>query len=405
MDFEEELKKAVLEGKIFKRNGKETFKRNFIPEKVPHRDEILKKLILEFKIILNEYIGISVAIKGAGGYGKTLVSRFSQEKLSKVAAELGVNIDTRYYTCFQYRTLGTILRDYMPQELYISGKGFSVSELLSFLVSNLRREDKKLLLIIDEVQNLSTDDILRILSINEDTKTPESVREYISTILIARDYDWDIILQKEPRIAQRLNATIELPKYTIEQLADIYQFRRDLAFLPGVLSDENVDFIADTSKLTGNVYYGLEVMYHAGKIAEEKGSQEILPEMIRTAEKMVSTEFRDPVLVDLQKHELLSLLAIARMLEKNSKENINNTTTKEAFAEYQLVCEELYENKVKPHVISVFRKHVKKLDQSKLIKETVINIETRGRRADITILGFPAELVHEKVLEILNKKD
>ena len=73
------------------------------------------------------------------------------------------NFDAKYYTCFTYRTLGSILRNIYPDEMYMTGKGFSISELIQFLISKLRRDNKKLLLVIDEVQNLSTEDLIRCI--------------------------------------------------------------------------------------------------------------------------------------------------------------------------------------------------------------------------------------------------
>ncbi|MEX2680491.1 MAG: Cdc6/Cdc18 family protein [Candidatus Sigynarchaeota archaeon] len=400
-DFEEELKRNILGDRIFKRNGEQTFDRTFIPEKFPHRDDILRKLASDLKIIFKEDKGVNLGLRGEGGFGKTAIARFTQKKLSNVAIELGINFDSRYYTCFQFRTLGTMLRDYLPSNYFISGKGFSISELLAFLVQNLQRENKKLLFVIDEIQNLKPDDVMRILSVNEEFKPGPDGKEYFSTILIARSGDWEELIAAEPRIAQRLHSTIALPKYTFEQLIDIFAYRRDLALKEGVLSDDNVELIAEMSELSGNVYYGIEVMHHAAKMAEQQDAGEILPEMIRNAAKYVSTEFREPILKDLKKHELLVLLSIARVLKQNSQKNINYTTTEEAFEEYKVVCEELGGRDAESHVITAFRKYMQKLNQSHLIHERIKNISTRGRRAEIQMLDFSAELVIQKVQEVL----
>ncbi|MHA1370386.1 MAG: Cdc6/Cdc18 family protein [Promethearchaeota archaeon] len=405
MDFEDELLNSLRSDLIFKANGEGTFERTFIPPKIIDREEELRKLIMDFKIIFKEDKGVNVAISGGGGFGKTLICRYAQDKFAKVAADLGINFDSRYYTCYQYRTLGAILRDYLPKNLYISGKGFSISELISYLADNLRKQEKKLLLVIDEVQNLKPIEIMQILTINEDTKKPSDNREFLSSILIARDYDWQIILDKMPRIAQRLDGTIKLAKYDLDLLIEIFKYRRDLAFRENALSDENVQLVAEMAKSSGNVYYGLEIMHHAGKLAQHEQINEILPEMLRKAAKYVSTEFREPVLQDLTDHELLTLLAIARVLERKSKQNINYCTSQEAYDEYCITCEEYLQKNNKPRVITVFRKYLNQLSKTKLIHEKVKSLPTRGRRGEITIVDFPAELVIEKVLNILEERN
>ncbi len=404
MDFENELKRYLVEENIFKRDGAHTLDRTFVPDQPRHRDAVLHKIALDFKAFLKEHKGINIAIRGDGGFGKTMISRYTQEKLTKVCLDLGINFDSRYFTCFQFRTLGAILRDYLPKNFFISGKGFSISELVAFLNQNLQREEKKLLLVIDEVQNLKPEEIMRLLVMSEEARAPGDTREFISTILIARSLDWDAILAQEPRVAQRLNTTISLEKYTFEQLVGIFSYRRDLAFKDGVLSDDNVELIAEMSELSSNVYYGMELMHHAGRLAEQQHQHEVLPEMIRQAAKYVSTEFREPVLKELKEHELLALLAIARVLERNNKENVHYTTTENAFDEYTQICEEFKGAGYKPHVITVFRKYVKKLHQSRLIRERVRNLRMkRGRRAELHMLDFPATLVIEKVTEVLKE--
>ena len=403
MDFEEELKKQLFqrEEHVFKRNGELTLDRTYVPDKIQHRDDVLKKLASDFKVVFKDAKSVNIAIRGGGGFGKTMISKFLQEKLASVATDLGVEFDSRYYNCFQFRTMGSILRDYMPENLYISGRGFSIAELNMFLIKNLQRDNKKLLLVIDEIQNLKPGELMALLSINEEHAVQEGGGEFISTILIARSSDWDATLSIEPRVAQRLQSTIELPKYSLDQLVDIFAHRRELAFIEGALSDENVEVIADMSELSGNVYYGIELMHHAGKMAEQNGESEILPEMIRHAASYVSTEFREPVLQELKVHEQLALLAIARVLERKNKVNVNSTFTVEVYEEYKLVCEEFSNLQQKPHAITVFRKHIRKLNQSRLIRERPRNMHDKGRHNEIHMIDFPAELVRQKVEEIL----
>ncbi|MHA1680758.1 MAG: Cdc6/Cdc18 family protein [Promethearchaeota archaeon] len=401
MDYEEELKRSLNAATIFKSTGESTFNRDYLPEQVPHREETIRKMLLDFKVVLKEHKGVNIGVKGGGGFGKTLVTRFSQEKLQNVANDIGVDLEVRYYNCFKQRTLGAILRDYLPKQMYISGKGFSISELITFLIKNLQKDRKKLVLIIDEIQNLEEKEIMRLLTINESFKQPGSEDEFLSLIFIARDYDWHAILEKEPRIAQRLHSTYELPKYTHEQLIDIFLYRRSLGFRDGVFSDENVELVTEMSESTGNVYYGIEIMHQAGKRAEYLGESEVLPEMIRGAANNVSTEFREPVLAQLRLHELYTLLGIARLLQRLNKSNITKATVRDVFEEYKVVCEE---RSSEPHVITVFRKYIKKLHQNHLIKQRVINLQTRGRRGEVNIIGFSAELVQQKVTEVLEKK-
>ncbi|MBD3186705.1 AAA family ATPase [Candidatus Bathyarchaeota archaeon] len=400
MDFEEELRKSLAGSPVFRKDGEVTLDRDFIPEKVLHRDEIIKRMLLDFKIVMKENKGVNIGVRGGGGFGKTLVSRFSQQKLKNVADEFGINIDIQYYNCFNHRTLGAILRDYLlDKHMYMSGKGFSISELMTYLIQNLEKKNIKLVIILDEIQNLDTSEIMQLLTINEDFRTNNNTKEFVSFILIARDYDWNNILVKEPRIAQRLTSTYKLEQYTASELFDIYLYRMELAFKEGVFSDDNIELIVDMSETSGNVYYGIELMRHAGKRAEFLHENEVLPEMIRGAAKNVSTEFREPLLDKLRPHELFSLLAVARLLERLSDKNINKITIYNAYNEYKVVCEEYGKN---PHVITVFRKHVKKLHQNHLLKQRIVNIKTRGRRGEINIIGFSAELVKKKVIECLD---
>ncbi|MHA1791850.1 MAG: Cdc6/Cdc18 family protein [Promethearchaeota archaeon] len=403
MDLEDEFKKNLQYDGIFKKNGEKTLRRSFIPDKVLHRDELIKSILFEFKVFLKEDKAVFIGIKGGGGFGKTLISQHVAERLVNITRELGINFEYKTYSAFNFRTLGAILRDYI-KKLFISGKGYSNNELMMYLNSNLKKNNKKLLIIVDEIQNFDSSDLIQLLSINECKENQKARDDYVSIIYIAREDDWNNILGKEKKIASRLSSLYTLPKYTREQLFDIFLYRRDLAFKPAIFSDENIGLIVDLAEALGDVYYGLELMRQAGKRAEFLQETEVLPEMIRSAVKSVSSEFREPVLKDLKTHELLTLLSIARVLERLDKKNVNFTTTKDAYEEYKLACEEFFDGKQEHHAITVFRKYITKLKQNKLISMKTSHVRPRGRQAELNIIDFSAELVREKVNEILKER-
>jgi Cdc6-like AAA superfamily ATPase len=162
--------------------------------------------------------------------------------------------------------------------------------------------------------------------------------------------------------------------------------------------------VAEIASQTQNARHGIEILLRAGKMADYEHINEINAELVRKAKVGVYPELRPDVLDDLNDHELLAALGLARRLKHHG---ITATTINEAYKYYQIACEE--REGIKVQSLSAFRKYVNRLDSVGIIGMAVgpLGRGRRGRRARITLYDLPATVLEERVLKIFelhNKK-
>lgn len=395
-------KEDIFEQKLY---GSSLFKdetslfRDYIPPTLPRREEELLRLARDFKPLLYKEKGafsVNVAIIGPPGVGKTVSTKYYSQKFPGLAEKKGVNVKFAYYNCYTYRSKSGILRNLLETRFnFFSARGFSDDELLTDLTRALEKQNDHLVLILDEALMLGTEDLLEFLHSPEAFKFGKS---RISFILVSRLNEFKSMVELQE--SERINDIIELKGYSKDELYDILKYRVELAFYDGAVPPEVLDLIIDITSATQNARHGIEILYQAGKIAETENKEKIEPEMVRKAKGFVYPELRSDVLEELKFHELLTVLAVARMLKDEEKAM---TTIDEVFSSYCIICEE---RKVTPRAKITYRRQIEVLKDAGLINKFVAarGSGKRGRFTRISLHDVPASVLEEKIESLLEKK-
>ena len=130
---------------------------------------------------------------------------------------------------------------------------------------------------------------------------------------------------------------VNLSSYTATQLHDILLQRVEEAFKEGTVGPSVIEFISDIAGEYGNARYAIELLERAGIYADMERSREVLPKHVRLARTTLPPELRKDVLLTLDSHECMVLLALARRLRDQT---IDYVTMGELKQEYEVVCEE-----------------------------------------------------------------
>jgi len=370
---------------------------SYVPSKLYCRDETIKRLIFNFRRILeeSEQPSINCLILGKGGIGKTCCAKFFGSQFKTIAIENDVTLFVEYYNCINFRSKSKIIRELLGKYTHGSGRGFSDDEAIKIILTKLIRDNGYMLLIIDEVHLLKPDEILALLDIAE---TFGHQNAKLSLLLISRNRDWMKI--ENERILSRLNEKIKLKPYDFEDSKLVLDYRSEIAFKENVIDDEILNMIAQIVVDHENMRHGIEILRKSGLYVDKEGLDRINADIIRDASNEVYPTFRGDVVDQLNDQELLALYGIVRTLINKDEPY---TLVDDAYDDYQVVCESF---DIEPHVKMSFRKYVRQLNQLKIVATKTVRIEEaqRGRHLEITLLDIPAPKLEELLLDIIEKK-
>ncbi len=390
----------IFEREVFKKSvfrDEQTLALSYVPEKLPHRTDELKRLIHNFRSLFGQGTSspVNVLILGKGGIGKTALAKYFAKGIRLTGRNNNVKIYTEYFNCVNYRTKSAILREVLSNYCYQTGKGYSDDETLKQIQSYLEREKAYLLLTLDEVFVLTDSDIISLVNIAE--TFPQGTSR-ISLVLVSRELDWTRF--ETERITSRIQDRVNLKPYGRPETREILDYRRGLAFNAGALPDDVFDLIVDATFDTKNIRTGIEMFLSCGRQVDGKGEGEINAEMVRFARDQVYSTFRGELLDQFKVHELLTLQGVARKLRASQDTHV---VVEDAYNDYRAACEE---RNLEPHTITTFRKNIRNLTKSKVLSGQTKQIaeNQRGRHMEITLLDIPAEELEQILEKMLDRK-
>jgi len=382
--------------KIFK--AEEKLSPDYIPSRLPHRDNELKLLKTFFSGIISGSSKIStrVIITGSVGTGKSALVKLFGSRAVEEARRNGIDLRFLYANCRISKSTFLILSKLIEQlKARMGTRGFSNEELFHRILNYLELRNTYAIVALDEVDLLISrrEDVLYFLSrIGEEReKIPR-----ISMILVTRNPEIFEILDESTR-SSLLGNVIHLREYDSNQLYDILKFRAGEALLPGVLMEESLKLIADLAGERGDARYALDILWRAGKYAEAENSLRITPEHVRKASASIYPAIRREHLEFLTQHEQLILLGLTRGLQKGKA----YVTAGELYQNYQLVCEEY---STEPRAYTRFWEYLQRLDDLGIIRINVMSEGTRGRRSYISLPGIPATILQTELESILLRR-
>jgi len=335
----------------------------YIPKRLPHRDQQINMLLSIYgsmlKNIWSTYPRFT-QIVGATGTGKTCTAIRFGELISEKARREGVNLQHIYMNCkvdgvTRYVLYGNLVRKVTPK---IATKSLSPEDMIRQLIDYLRFEEIFLIITFDEidyfVQMSPKEHIIYDLTRIPEMHPGEPI-PIIGEIFIARSLKWHDYLEPGEKSTLGINI-IEFPRYTSRQIRDILGDRVEEAFQPHVVLDDTLDLISDITAnppINGDIRVGLELLYCSGVLAENTGSNKVLPEHVRRVYSEINPTITSEDIMSLDRDGKFILLALVRGL-KTSKSAYISLRDLRKF--YNIVCEE---HNIKP--VENFEEHVQDL--------------------------------------------
>lgn len=368
---------------------------DYVPAELPHRTEQLKKLAQMFKPLFVN-VAQNAYVRGPVGTGKTALTKYFCQSLVQIARKQGKILEYIHINCRKRSTNSMVLLGVLTHfDPRFPDRGFSVQEMLQILRTHLQRKEAQLILVLDEVDALLKKDgstlIYDLTRFNDEamrTTTP------VSVILISQK---DVFSEFEAATLStfKRSNTIVLEKYTREELYDIIRQRVSLAFHANTVLSESIDLIADIASESGDARFSIELLWKAGMYADEKHAKQVMPEHVRAAKAETYSIVTETKLRNLGKHHLLTLLAIAKRLQK---ENAAYANTGEVEKTYAITCEE-YSEEARAH--TMFWNYLKEIEQAGFIRVKPSGKGQVGNSQLISLPDIPAEVLRGKLEELL----
>jgi len=360
---------------------------DYIPEKLPHRDEQITCLGGIVAPVLRGSPCSNAFIYGKTGTGKTAVTKYVLNKLSSKAQELGASVGGCYVNCrlagTEYRVLSSLCD---ALDVKVPFTGLAVGEVFDRFKEGLDLQKKIFIVVLDEIDALVK--VRGDTLLYELTRVNETLRHGRTSIIgISNDLRFKEFL--DPRVLSSLSEEeIVFRPYDATELQDILWRRARVAFSEGALLDSAVALCAALAAAEhGDARRALDLLRVAGELAEREGADCVSEDNVRQAEKRVEHDRIVEVLENLPVHSKLVLCSVYLL----GKTKVSYSITGDIYGIYCELCDQSGLSPLTQRRVSGL---ISELDMVGLLNARVVSMGRYGRTKKIR-LGIGRSLVRK----------
>lgn len=390
------FEKFLVKDTIFQ--NKKVLQSTYIPGEINHRDDQINHMAQILAPALKNDKPSNLFVYGKTGTGKTLVSKYMSEQMENMAKEKDLPLKIFYINCklkkiadTEYRLIAEFARNFGKA---VPPTGLPTDEVYNIFFEALEQEEKIIILILDEVDQLvkkAGDEIIYNLTrINTELKKSQLTLIGISNNLtFANNLD--------PRVKSSLSEEeIVFPPYNATQIQDILRNRADKAFKEDILEDGVIQKCAAyAAREHGDARRALELLRVAGELSERRNETEVSIQDIDEAEDKIE---RDR-LIDMVKTHPKQFQATLYPILYLGKEKGKEIYTGDIYDLYKEICEKIGLRPLTQRRVSDI---IAELDMLGIINARVISKGRFGRTREITI--SLTNSIQSKIISILEQE-
>ena len=257
------------ESTIFR--DREVFQNNYMPEILKYRTQQIETMVFYSRKIKRGYAPSNMEIKGLNATGKTsTVTKYIQ-----LIEEACPNVISLIINCQMHRTEYTILSEIYKKifKKKTQTNTLNTINIYDEIMTYLTKHKKVLIVALDDYDAIKNNNELNkvLYTLLRAHETYHEVK--ISIITITKPQKHIILNLNISTIFLPMN--IYFPTYTRSQIKDILKQRIELGFYPGVVSEDYLEKLTDSTYNSGNIREGIKKLLDDGEKAEYYGGTKI----------------------------------------------------------------------------------------------------------------------------------
>lgn len=309
-------------------------------DRIVGRDEQMQKVANSLNPAITGSDPTNLLIFGKTGTGKSLISRAVTERMQAEAEREEITVESVFIDCGEHTTeVSVVKRIAKSLNKPVSGisvpdTGISQSDYYERLWQIVDTCCDVVVVILDEIDMLSDDEVLRKLSRAGEN---QRITSHIGIIGISNKIDYPDELSE--RVQSSLNRDeLVFPAYDANQLVDILGHRRD-AFKDDVLDDSTIPLTAALAAQDhGDARKAIDILRNAGRIARDEEVERVTEGHVRAAKSKTEADRFDELIDGAPLQAKVIVLALAR-LHRESEES--EFTTADVYAAYESLATQI----------------------------------------------------------------
>ncbi len=296
-------------GKIIK--NPEPLETSYIPGYLINRDIEIDSLRKNVVFPVMRGLSSNIFIYGQSGTGKTVTLRFL------------ASMETGCYFHYENAISVGSFKRIVVKILSSLGKQVSEKQPFDSLFMALKRSTSMpIILVVDECLNLVKTDPDGLYNV---LRSAELYDLRMGLILASVD---NPALHMTSREIRRIGIFNEMKfnKYSTSDLSGILDHRSKESLYDGVIEPDIIDGIASISERSGSARMAIEILQKAAFISDYDNRRTIDMETVRKASAMINPYITESKLMELDQKELLILLSICQILERNIDATMEHIT-------------------------------------------------------------------------------
>lgn len=338
--------------------NEDVLREDWRPDAIIGRDDEMTKYHDALQPVIRGAQPLNIFLYGKTGVGKTVATELILDQLQDDAADYDdLDVTVEYLRCnslnSSYQVVAHLINSLKPDGEEIATTGYDQQTLFNILWDELDRIGGTVLIVLDEIDNIGTDDDI-LYELPRARANGYVTAAKPGVIGISNDFKFRDRLS--PKVKDSLcDEEIEFPPYGADQLIEILEDRAGQAFQDDALDDGVVPLCAGiAARDSGSARQALRLLYQAGTVAANQDAPQVTEAHVREAEDQLQREEIADKIRDLTTHAHLILAAVV----KHHVQGGTPLRTREIYPAYQELA---HEAGIDPLVLRRMRDHLSEL--------------------------------------------